>query len=557
MKVKKNKSLLGILVAVLIVAATLFVILVSINYFLPDNFFSRLSNIREKISSAELSNINVVHYDLSIEIDNEERKISGLAKIYFNSLEKSEEIQLDFYDNFLITATELNGESVEYKYDDNKIIIPIADTLQDSSFVTIGYEGKPVSFGLGSFNFGDYKQEPYVYTLSQPVFASAWFPCNDVPYDKATLEMSITNDSGLVSISNGRLTGVLTQDSATTYRYKTEYPISTYLIAIYSGDYELFGDEFVSPKSKDTLELRYYVTPDKLEAAKIDFSVHPKIFEVFTNLFGEYPFMDDGYSVAQFWWNAGAMEHQTITGIGANFISGRKFYTNLLAHEVAHHWWGNAVGPKTWKDIWLNEGFATYSEALYWEATTGKRSLQSTMNSFRRTFDETTLYDPGVYMFSRLIYEKGAWVMHMLRRELGDELFFSCLRNYFEMYKYESADTEDFKELCEKVALRDLDSFFDQWVYDGTGIIELQYNFKNESNLATLYLEQGQSGYDIYNFFIDVEATSSGGKIDNYEFRIGSRDTTIILNGADVISVELDPESWLLADIVDLNKRKE
>jgi len=501
--------------------------------------------------------LDVYHYNLSFEIDHKSKTIKGIASIKLNQIEKDDNLSLNFYDNFDIQSVLLNNEQVEYESDGNKLIILLNSEIPDSSELIINYFGTPQSKGLGSFNFGTYQQKPYVYSLSEPVFASSWFPCNDLPDDKATLEMKITTDSSLVSISNGRLINVKTFDSLKTFHYRTDYPISTYLIALYSGDYVTFNDFYISADKQESMEIRYYVTPDKLDAAKIDFSIHPKIFEVFTELFGDYAFKDDGYGVAQFWWNSGAMEHQTITGISHNFISGNKFYTNFLVHEVAHHWWGNAVGPMSWQDIWLNEGFSTYSEALYWEVTTGVESLRSTMNGFRRPFDQSTLYDPGIYMFSRLTYEKGAWVLHMLRRELGDKLFFECLRNYFEKYKYKNAETNDFIELCENVSSRELDWFFEQWVYLGQGILEIEYDWQNKSHGTELNLKQVQTGFENYRYLLEVTAISKDSSVTMYEFNISTVDTTVWISDENIVSLTLDPDYWLLAEFTELNKEKE
>ena len=130
------------------------------------------------------------------------------------------------------------------------------------------------------------------------------------------------------------------------------------------------------------------------------------------------------------------MENQTITGIGSQFITGKKFFADMMIHELSHHWWGDAVTVKSWKDIWLNEGFATYSEALYWEKKSGFNALKSTLSSKFSSFGSGTLYNPIGNLFSRMIYDKGAWVLHMLRKEIGDENFFTLLIIFFSKKYY-------------------------------------------------------------------------------------------------------------------------
>ena len=205
----------------------------------------------------------------------------------------------------------------------------------------------------------------------------------------------------------------------------------------------------------------------------------------------------------------GAMEHQTITGIGSNFVSGKNYFEDVYVHELAHHWWGNAVGPATWKDIWLNEGFATYSEALYVESVSGKKALRTTMLSKYADDFTGTLYDPGKNLFSSKVYDKGAWVLHMLRWELGDSVFFKILQEYFETYKYKNASTFDFISVCEHVSKKTMLKFFDQWVFTGTENIKLDYKWKlnrqkDGSYLISLDLSQKQEKYSPFEYKLEV-----------------------------------------------------
>ena len=499
--------------------------------------------------------IDVLHYQIKLDLHPEQKKIFGDVTIKMKVNDKQlSKIDINFYDNLAIRDLRLNDTQVKYDRSEKLLSMHNNNNTIDTAVIKIIYEGTPQSLGFGSFNFEKVDNRYQVYTLSEPVFASTWFPCVDLPDDKALTDVYITNDSSDVSLSNGKLMETKTSGARRTYHWKTFYPISTYLIALYSGNYKTVSQKYLSI-SGDSLKLFYYALPENIDNAQRDFSDHPKYLKTFEELFGAYPFVKEKYSVAEFWWQSGAMENQTITGIGSNFISGRKFFSDMLIHELAHHWWGDAVGPKTWKDIWLNEGFATYSEALYWEKQSDIRALQSTLRSKFSMFPNGTLYNPGNALFSSLIYDKGAWVLHMLRREVGDEIFFKILRGYFKEYKYGNASTNDFKNFCEMTSKKNLDKFFDQWVYKGEGIIELDCIWsvqkEGEEFISTIKIKQLQKGYDIYKFPLDIKLIS--------EKESESDTSTTFVNGREVIlkikskfkpaELILDPDGWLLAKI--------
>ena len=425
----------------------------------------------------------------------------------------------------------------------------------DTFSIEIHYEGTPKRAGLSSFVFGEINGRSAVYNLSEPTFSSTWYPCNDLPDDKALADIYITNDSVYTSVSNGALVNEEITGGRKTFHWKILYPISTYLICLYSSVYVSFTDYYHSDISGDSLPLEYFLFPEHLENGKKDFEEHPKMMKFFSDTFGEYPFMKEKYGVAEFLWQLGAMEHQTITGIGSNFVSGRRFFTDIYVHELAHHWFGDAVGPKTWKDIWLNEGFATYCEALYDENKAGPNALRSTMLSKYSDNFSGKLYDPGDDLFSKTVYDKGAWVLHMLRWEVGDSTFFKILRNYFEMYKYKSASTDDFKNICEEVSGKNLTRFFDQWVYTGDDQIKLNINWKIESeqnNVITIRLDfsQLQEKYKEYHFPVELQFADNNNRKESVRFYIDKTETTFYQKLKFIPqSIIADPDNWLLADI--------
>lgn len=514
-------------------------------------------NDKKYFVSQQQKVLDILHYDLSIDLNVDKKVVNGVAILiavkdqsnYFNS---DSEIELNFYDNMKIYSVKINSKPAEYSRRKNRIFIKETEVSLDTLKIEIEYSGTPQRGGFDGFVFGWVKGNSLVYNISEPDLASTFFPCDEDPSDKALLDIKITNDSQFVSVSNGNLIETKNSGNKKTYHYKTVYPISPYLIAVYSAPYKNFTDSYVSLDEKDTMQIYYYVLPEHFDNAKIDFAGHLDYMKTLSELFGEYPFIKEKYGIAEFLWNYGAMENQTITGFGYNFVSGNNFFEDTYVHELAHHWWGNSVGPKTWNDIWLSEGFAAYSEALYAEAKNGKEALKSKMLSKFRSNFNGTLYAPKD-LFSETIYDKGAWVLHMLRNEIGDTDFFEALKSYHNIYKYSNASIDDFKTICENISRKDLTKFFDQWIYNGKENIYFIYSFEAESNEGmeevTLYVDQKTRDYPEFHFNLDVEIFYKDGTSETKSFFIDKiKNKFNFTTGRKVEAILPDPESKLLAE---------
>jgi aminopeptidase N len=218
------------------------------------------------------------------------------------------------------------------------------------------------------------------------------------------------------------------------------------------------------------MEVTYFVYPEHLSYAIEDFNVTVEMLAFFASVFGEYPFITEKYGMAVFPWGGG-MEHQTLTSYGAGLIRGTHRYDYLNAHEIAHQWFGDCITMRHWSDIWLNEGFASYAEALWFEHLGGEDAYYNYINIFDSPplqgslFVTDSLNDRA--LFSRIVYDKGAYVLHMLRGVFGDSDFFNCIKNYAldPELAYGTATTEDFQGVCEEVSGINLDWFFEEWVY--------------------------------------------------------------------------------------------
>ncbi len=554
MKVKKNYYY--------IFSLTVFV-LISIFLLKQNNFFSKLHNVINFLSKKEITldiridssflnyikneqnQIDVKKYSINIELFPKSQEIQADVVINGSLKTKISEVILNFVDGFTISKVYFNNNPAKYVYKNNYLVIN--NYSENNNFIIkVTYKGKPKPKGFGSFVFDKINNLDLIYSLSEPIFASTWFPCNDKPDDKALFETTITNDKKYVSISNGLFESSVIRENKISYTYKTLNELSTYLFAIYSGDYKFFED-YVVDENNDTTRLVYYFLDESSIEEFLDFQPHKRGIQIFSKLFGTYPFINEKYGLAEITWKMGAMEHQTITGMGRGLVKAPQSNESIYVHELAHQWWGNAIGLKDWKDIWLNEGFATYSEALYYENVIGKDGLVKKMNSLKGEFTESTLYNPTCSLFDRLVYNKGAWILHMLRNELGDKLFFLSLKTYYEKFKYKNASTEDFKLVCESISKKNLSKFFEQWVYKGKGKISLEYSLSVSSEGTKIHFKQ--NGYEYY-FPLEVMFDTDEKKDDICSFYISSKDTTLLLSKSkNVDKLRFDPNNRLLLSL--------
>ena len=457
---------------------------------------------------------DVTSYELNVDLDPEQFLLQGAVTIAGKSLTANlDHIEIDFYHVLSVDSIKQNGSDIVIDHRNSLIYIPLNNLVQqDESFsVKIYYHGDPEEGSYRSFGWSNHGSigAPIIWTLSEPYGSPVWWPCKDDPKDKAdSVYINVTVPSGLIVASNGLLSGISEQQDGFTYHWKTHYPISTYLVSLAISNYEQFSDWYTYSEN-DSMEVVYYVYPEHLNAAKEDFSVTVKMLEFYASVFGEYPFIEEKYGMAIFPWRGG-MEHQTITSYGYGLVGGTHYYDFINAHELAHQWFGDCITMRHWSHIWLNEGFASYAEALWFEHIGGKKVYHEYINGWDRIPLNGTLFvldslnDDA--LFSRTVYDKGGWVLHMLRGVLGDSLFFQSLKSYVSDpdIAYNTAVTENFQYVCEEVSGIKLDRFFDQWVYgNGRPDYRAKWSVSAESPWETI-LEITQNNTNLFKMPLKV-----------------------------------------------------
>lgn len=383
----------------------------------------------------------------------------------------------------------------------DRVKIPLDEPLPigDEIIYQVVYNGESPQDGyFVPYDVTSYQGHPLIATISAPEGAHFWFPCKDLPSDKADeVIMKCKVPSNMKVMSNGLLISEEPSGDEITYVWNETYPIATYLISIAISEYTEVEQTYTSTLSGKEMPILNYVFPEKVEQATEDFAILPEMIDCLEFYYGEYPFIDEKYGHAMFGFNGG-MENQTATSIGASQINGTHSAYDLILHELSHQWIGDKITNKTFDDTWLNEGGATWSEALWNEYKYGADSYNSNMNSsYSVAISRTEPLHGFADTYNRFVYDKGAWVYHMLRYVLGDEKYFSALKKYMteSPYIYGAATGEEFISYMGQTAGVDLDWFYDQWITGGGHPhYTFTYDIVNdaESSNLTITVEQTQ-----------------------------------------------------------------
>lgn len=515
---------------------------------------------------------DVTKYDLSLSFDISQKSLNGELVMHADALaDNLDTVFINFYDNMTVSGLSfgINDDSPAggmttpvYRRENNYIIIDTKGKIKkdDKFTLKIKYSGKPKVTGFDSFTFIEVYGSPVISNLSEPDYAPVWWPCKDLPSDKAITTVHLRVPTGLKGISSGLLKDtVQNSDGTTTFNWESKYPIATYLVNAVVANLTLHQDKYTSLDDNIEMPVVYYAFPKDSLKAYNDWEKTPKMIKFFAETYGEYPFIDEKYGMVEFAWTQGAMEHQTITGIGYTLVTGDGRYEDIVSHELSHQWFGDAVTLKDWKNIWLNEGFATYSEALWHEHEGGKEDYFDYMKRIDYGYFSGTVYDPQGYIFSpqvyATVYQKAGWVLHMLRGVTGDSLFFKAVRDYYEKYKYKNAETADLQSVFEEVTGQNLDWFFDEWVYKGTGRPRYEYSWKfdtfpgSATPLVRLQLKQVQTDRDLYKMPVKITIVTTLGEKEFTVFNDRREQTFSLTTDATPKEVLIDKDGWILKKI--------
>jgi len=505
---------------------------------------------------SRLNNIDVTAYSFYIELNDTTDQINGEARITFLLKQKTDSMSIDLTG----LKTSAKGMIVEEISDDNRIVhfshysdmihipsseIPV-NTLK--TFV-IKYHGIPADGLIISKNkFGDRT----FFGDNWPNRAHYWLPCIDHPSDKALLEFTVVAPSYYQVVSNGSLVEESVSNGLLTSRWKANEPLPTKLMVIGVAKFAMQDLSVVSGIPVST-----WVYPQNQAEGFKDYSVAIKPLVYYSNLIAPYPFskLANVQSTTKY----GGMENASCIFYSERSVTGRGLAEGLIAHEIAHQWFGNSVSEENWHHIWLSEGFATYLTGLYIEETYGRAAFLNHINNEKKEvldFEkiklspviDTTL-SVSVDLLTPNTYQKASWVLHMLRRELGDSLFINCLKTFYRENKYENVLTEDFINVVESLSGREFDNFFDQWLYkSGHPVLGITWEYKDQTLVLTV--KQQQAGI-IFKFPLEIKILNKNSVSSQLKVDVSGVEQVYTFS-YDKNPLELipDPGNWLLMESV-------
>lgn len=443
-----------------------------------------------------------------------------------------------------------------------RITLPRSFAAGEDFVVRVNYSGTPNPSGT----FG----APYVrsthgtpavavvYTFSEPYGARQWWPCKDLPDDKASSSVQrivVPKGQGWQVVSNGKLEQIIDNGATETWVWVNHYPIATYLVSFCVSNYIYVSSVYTSRDNSTTMTIAHAIYPENLSVEGTGAAGTLQVMNFFADRFGEYPFLDEKYYTASHNSSSG-MEHQTCTSMpGGDVMDGMQ---RRNVHELAHQWFGDKITPYSFDHLWLNEGFATYCEALWDEYKWGRYAFWARVNGWSVSTTQSVAGPSSDNFSLGAVYRKGAWVLHMLRNVVGEEKFWEILRTWAQhpAVSYGSAISSDFETVAESVSGMDLTAFFNQWLWRSDSSnppAQPTYRFK----AATSKIGSN------WNVAITTTQAISGTPYVmplDYEFVCQDNSTTIVrvqnstlsaVNSVDFgasvpLELDLDPDNWVL-----------
>ena len=499
-----------------------------------------------------LTGFDVNKYTINLQINDSTHYIEGMIEAQVTAEWALNSLSYRLMGGSLaVTAVQVNNTAVAFTHQDGIITIPLSMPAGAQFTTKVWYSGIP-GLSPAPYNIGLKFTTNGIYTLSNPDAGRYWWPSYDHPWDKALVDWNIRVRSDWLAAANGIRTGIVDHgDGTRTHSWVSSSPVATYVIGFAAAPYVEFNQQ------AGALPIQNFVLPGQLANAGVDFADVPEMIAHFSELFGPYPFEKYGHMVVNMSTYA-AMEHQTMTTYGAQYLTGNQTNESIVAHELAHQWYGNYLTPITMREVWLKEGFATYSEFLWrhhdggWSAACEylRAQIQQYYINWENSNGPHTIFNPEYnLMFAPPTYEKSASVLHMLRLKMGNAAFFQFIRALLTTYPNSNYNTQEFISLAQQHSGLDLSQFFQQWIFS-SGIPDASVVvFSDQAGEAKVY------GYSMSptatQFTLDIPLRIPGAAVaDSVVISASLAGSPNVFNyspQADLDAIQIDPDHWVLA----------
>ena len=420
---------------------------------------------------------DVKYYDLSIDVNTDEKSLSGVVQIHAKAEINFDSLQIDLHPNFTITKLiDFNSKKVlNYQRKERAVFIQLQQQKGQSFIIEIAYNGKPYKAKKAPWKGGfvwkkDKEKQPWIGVACESDGASIWWPLKDHTADEPdSMRLHYTVPKGLTAVGNGQLESTQKQEATSTFNWFISYPINTYNVSIYVGAFNRLIDTYEGINGQQ-LEMVYYVLNEHKDIAMDHFKQSHKILKCYEEKFGEYPWYNDGFKLIESPY--AGMEHQTAIAYGNGYKNSPSTGIDyIILHEIAHEWWGNSVTATDLADVWIQEGFATYAESLFFEYDAGKEKYQDNI-LFNRLLIKNKYPVVGVrdrrwfhFRKGMDVYIKGAWILHTLRNQIDDDaVFFDIITSFYNKHKVQLVDSEDFIRVVNEKTGKDYHWFFEQYL---------------------------------------------------------------------------------------------
>ncbi len=509
--------------------------------------------------------LDFLHYRVNLTFDLDAKAFWGENEITLTPLANEvDRCVLDAEEIVITDAVDEAGRQLHYVQGDTSVVITLPQALSygDTITLTVTFRGDDPQQGL-FFDDASDEHPQMVSTDSWPDEAHHWIPVYDYPNDKVTHELIVTAPEGNRVLSNGRLVGVVDDEGAgtTTWHWSQEQPHATYLFMLAIGPFTVIED------SLGSLPVNYWVYPEDTEDARWIFEKTPRMLAFYADLF-DYPYPWAKYDQVTTPHVGGGAEATSATILGDGVIHDRRAeqdfsWERVIAHEIAHQWWGDLITLREWSHAWLNESFGTYADYLWTRHESGEDegawALVGKKNAYLREA-HTRYVRPIVFNryerphdnFDSHTYPKGACILHQLRFLLGDESFFRTLGAFLDEYAFEPVDTYDFMKTVKDVTGKNVDWFFEQYVFSpGHPVFEVNSSWSANDGQIRLHVAQVQDrdrGVPVYRTPVQIGIVTSSGKTVETVWLEHERDVFVFESREEPLLVRFDEGNWLLKE---------